>query len=143
MGLPNVHNLKKQFKDQIIGFLEESDSFYWPKMHLWKGDNKFGQGPPPSFGQNPKEQHLFFVKPSLRGYDCKMSFILFEGCMWYILIYTSAHHFKIWNHIPGRRASEDLNCWKQAYSCFDLRSVYMPACPLRDSLIQLEKVFNI
>ena len=30
-------------------------------MHLWKDDNKFGQGPPPtpSFGQNPKEQQLF------------------------------------------------------------------------------------
>ena len=28
-------------------------------MHLWKGDKKIGQGPPPSFGQNPKEQQLF------------------------------------------------------------------------------------
>ena len=28
-------------------------------MHLWKGDNKFGLDPPPSFGQNPKEQQLF------------------------------------------------------------------------------------
>ena len=48
---------KKQFKVQIIGILEEIDSFYWPKMHLWKSAKKFGQGPPPrSFGQNPKEQ---------------------------------------------------------------------------------------
>ena len=47
-GLPNVHNLKKQFKFQIIGILEEIHSFYWPKMHLWKGDKKIGQGPPPS-----------------------------------------------------------------------------------------------
>ena len=38
---------KKQFKVQIIGILEEIDSFYWPKMHLRKGDKKFGQGPPP------------------------------------------------------------------------------------------------
>ena len=29
---------KKQFKVQIIGILEEIDSFYWPKMHLWKVD---------------------------------------------------------------------------------------------------------
>ena len=43
----------------MIDILEEIDSFYWPKMHLWKGDKKFGQGPP-SFGQNPKEQQLFF-----------------------------------------------------------------------------------
>ena len=35
-------------------------------MHLWKGDNKFGQGiPPPSFRPNPKEQLTFFAKPSL------------------------------------------------------------------------------
>ena len=41
----HVYN-QKQFKVQIIGILEEIDSFYWPKMHLWKGDKKFGQGPP-------------------------------------------------------------------------------------------------
>ena len=50
---------KKQFKVQIIGILEKIDSYNWPKMHLWKVDKKFGQGPP-SFGQNPKEQQLFF-----------------------------------------------------------------------------------
>ena len=38
---------KKQFRIQIIGILEEEDSFYWQKMHLWKGDKKFGQGLPP------------------------------------------------------------------------------------------------
>ena len=32
---------------------------------LWKVDKKFGQGPPPSFGQNPEEQLLFFGRPSL------------------------------------------------------------------------------
>ena len=49
------------FKVQIIGILEEIGSFYWPKMYLWKGDKKFGQGPPAlSFGQNPKEQQFFF-----------------------------------------------------------------------------------
>ena len=37
---------KKQFKIQIIGILEERDSFYWLKMHLWNGDKKFGQAPP-------------------------------------------------------------------------------------------------
>ena len=52
---------KKQFKVQIIGILEEIDSFYGPKMHFWKGEKIFGQGPPPpSFGQNPKEQQLLF-----------------------------------------------------------------------------------
>ena len=33
-------------KVQIIGILQEIDSFYWPKMHLWKGAKKFGRGPP-------------------------------------------------------------------------------------------------
>ena len=35
-------------------------------MHLWKGDKKLGQAPPPSLGQNPKEQQFFFVRTSLR-----------------------------------------------------------------------------
>ena len=50
---------QKQFRVQIIGILEEIDSFYWPKMRLWKG-----AGPLPSFGQNPKEQQFFFRIPS-------------------------------------------------------------------------------
>ena len=37
-----------QYNVQIIGILEEVHSFYWPKMHLWKGDKKIGQGPPPA-----------------------------------------------------------------------------------------------
>ena len=41
----HVYNLKKQFKVQIIGVLEEMDSFYWQKMQLWKGGKKIGQGP--------------------------------------------------------------------------------------------------
>ena len=41
-----------------------SSSLPIPKLTQYiqfvKVDNKFGQGPPPSFGQNPKEQLLFF-----------------------------------------------------------------------------------
>ena len=44
----HVYNLKKQLEIQIIGILEEIDSFYWPKMYLWKGDKNFGQGLSPS-----------------------------------------------------------------------------------------------
>ena len=36
---------KKQFKVQIIGTLEKIDSFYWPKIHLWKCGKKFGRCP--------------------------------------------------------------------------------------------------
>ena len=43
-----MYTTYKQFKFQIIGILEEIHSFYWPKMHLWKGDKKIGQGPPPA-----------------------------------------------------------------------------------------------
>ena len=61
---------KKQLKVQNIGILEEIDSFYWPKMHLWKGDKKFGQGPLPiSFGQNPKEQQFFLWNPPLLWWE--------------------------------------------------------------------------
>ena len=41
----HVYKLTKQFKVQIIGIL---DSFYWPKMQLWKGAKNSGQGPPPT-----------------------------------------------------------------------------------------------
>ena len=51
---------KKQFKVQIIDILEEKDSFYWPKMHLWKGDKTLGRVlPPPTFGQNQKNSNFF------------------------------------------------------------------------------------
>ena len=53
---------KKQYKVQIIGILEEIDYFYWPKMHLCKGGKNLGKALPPSFGQNPKEQQLFFCE---------------------------------------------------------------------------------
>ena len=59
----HVYNLKNSLKFKLLAFWRKY-SFYWPKIHLWKGDKKFGQGPPPpSFGQNPKEHLLFFVKP--------------------------------------------------------------------------------
>ena len=44
---------KTQFKAQIIGILEVIDSFYWPKMHSWKGR------------QNPKDQQFFLRMSSL------------------------------------------------------------------------------
>ena len=57
----HVYNLKKQFKVQIIGILEEIDSFYWPKMHLWKGDKKIGQGPAPApHLDNIQKPSIFF-----------------------------------------------------------------------------------
>ena len=55
-----IYNLKKQFKVRIISILQEIDSFIDQKCTSWKCDKKFGQGPPPSFGQNPKEQQYFF-----------------------------------------------------------------------------------
>ena len=58
---------KKLIKIQIIGIWEEIDSFYWPKMRLWKGDKKFGQGPPPPprLHKIQKNSNFSFVKPAL------------------------------------------------------------------------------
>ena len=52
---------KKQLKVQIIGILEEIYFFYWPKMHLWKGDKKFGQrpSPPPHLDKIQKNSSIF------------------------------------------------------------------------------------
>ena len=56
-----IYSLKKQFKVQIIGTLEEIDSSNWPKMHLWKGDKKFGQGPPPPHLDEMQKTSNFFL----------------------------------------------------------------------------------
>ena len=64
----HVYNIKKQFRVQIIGILEENIySFNWPKMHLWKGAKKFGQGPsPPPIWTKSKRRAVFFLRrPSL------------------------------------------------------------------------------
>ena len=50
---------KKQFKFQINGILEDIDSFYRPKMQLWKVDKKFGQGPPPHLDKIQKNSYFF------------------------------------------------------------------------------------
>ena len=57
-----MYTSKKQFKVQIIGILEEIDSFYWPKMHLWKGDKKIGQGPPPPHLDKIQKNSNFFLE---------------------------------------------------------------------------------
>ena len=51
---------KKQFKVQIIGILEEIDSFIDQNAPL-ENVTKNWAGPSPSFGQNPKEQQFFSV----------------------------------------------------------------------------------
>ena len=51
---------KKQFKVQIIGILEEIDSFYWPKMHLWKGAKKIGQSLSPPHLEKIQKNSSFF-----------------------------------------------------------------------------------
>ena len=57
---------KKQFKVQIIGILEERDSFYWPKMHLRKGDKNLDRAlPPPDLDKIQKNSSFFFATPSL------------------------------------------------------------------------------
>ena len=60
---------KKQFKVQIVGFMEEIDSFSGPKMHLWKGQKKFGQGPPLIWTKSKRRATFFretFPNPQIR-----------------------------------------------------------------------------
>ena len=49
---------KKLIKIQIIGILEEIDSFYWPKMHLWKVDKNWA-APPPHLDKIQKNNYFF------------------------------------------------------------------------------------
>ena len=52
---------KKQLKFQIIGILEEIDSFYWPKMHFFKRcQKKIEQPPPPSIHSGNARKNAFF-----------------------------------------------------------------------------------
>ena len=60
---------QQQLKVQINGILEELDSIYWPKMYLWRGDKKFGQGPPPLLiWTKSKRTATFFGRPSLMDF---------------------------------------------------------------------------
>ena len=56
-----MYTTYKKFKVKIIGILEERDSFYWSKMHLWKGAKNLGRALP------PKEQQFFssWERPSV------------------------------------------------------------------------------
>ena len=56
---------KKQCKVQIIGILDEIDSFHWPKMHFLKRCQKIWAGPPPLIRAMPQRVHFFVRKPSL------------------------------------------------------------------------------
>ena len=58
----HVYNLE-QFIVEIIDILEEIESFYWPKMHLWKGAKKFGLGPPPPHLDKIQKKSSFFRDP--------------------------------------------------------------------------------
>ena len=61
----HVYNPKNNLKFKLLAFWRKQIPFIDQKCTYEKWTKKFGQGPPhPSFGQNPKEQLLFFVKPS-------------------------------------------------------------------------------
>ena len=58
-----MYTIKKQFIVQIIGILEEIDSYYCTYEEV---TTNLGRAlPPPSFGQHPKEQQFFLVRSSL------------------------------------------------------------------------------
>ena len=95
---------KKQFKVQIIGILEEIDSFYWPKMNLWKGDKTFGQGTPsPLIWTKSKRTTKFFVKSYLsclysKGKAIKPTKYAFCRPIYFIFLQRHNIHFIfVWN----------------------------------------------
>ena len=56
----HVYNLKNSLKFKLLAFLSP---FIDQKCTSENVTKKLGS-PPPSFGQNPKEEQIFFVKPS-------------------------------------------------------------------------------
>ena len=60
-----IYTTYKKFKVQIISILEEIDSFYWPKMHFWKGAKKLGRALPPIIGTKSNREHFFLRRTSL------------------------------------------------------------------------------
>ena len=75
MSLEQSDLISRQFDlyqtSAIIGILEKIDSFYWPKMHLWKGDKKFEQGPPPPLiWKKSKRTAVLFAQETIpKEYD--------------------------------------------------------------------------
>ena len=59
---------KKQLKVQYIGFFEEIDSFYWPKMRFLKKGQKIRAwvDPPPHSANAPKKTFFFPLMSPLR-----------------------------------------------------------------------------
>ena len=70
---------KKHSKVPIIGILEEIDSFYWPKMHLWKGAKKNWAGPPPLIWTKSKRTATFFRDgvPYFRSHSLAIACLIF------------------------------------------------------------------
>ena len=66
-----------------------------PIYSLWKVDKKFGQGPPPSFGQNPKEQLLFFRETVSKRDQAPLSHVYGE-------IWPHSTQFWLWFLEPFR-----------------------------------------
>ena len=129
---------KKQLKVQIIGILEEIDSFYWPKTHLWKSDKNFGQGPsPPSFGQNPKEQQHFFVKPSLmievqhNAFGCFSSNMMQGGGRGGSQ--TDAIPTEMWNFFCGQSVYSQFTHNATSHSPFPPQFYYLQTIPMLDT----------
>ena len=105
-----IYNLQKQSKDQIIGILEEIDSFYWPKMHLWKGDNNLGRALPPSLDKIQKDSNFFFVKPSLTSYPihhCSHSVKLLKQCKHW-------EHFMCDGIFCSKGGEQSVEAWRGA-----------------------------
>ena len=72
---------KKQFKVQNIGIFGEIDSFYWQKMHFWKGDKKFGHAPPPHLDKIQKNSN-FFRETFPKAIHLELGCLLLTSAFW-------------------------------------------------------------
>ena len=110
----HVYNIKKQFKVQIIVILEEIYSFYWPKMHLWKGDKKFGEGPSPP--------HPLLEK-------IQKNSTIFSGCPPLCVIRSLKFKVLTNNRKEGKK-SEGIDYWLP----FQWRIIFHSSCLVTDML---------
>ena len=103
----------------LIGILEEIDSFYWPKMHLWKSSKKnSGRALPPSFEQNPKES--IFSQKNV-PYICMCLY-----CVWkasdQLLVGRSVCWWMHWEIDPKMPIASFISYWHSQHIVASLRS---------------------
>ena len=133
--MAHVNNLKNSLQYWHFG---GNRLLLLTKNTLMKRWQKSRQGPPPpSFGQNPKEQRHFFVKSSLmikvqhNAFECFSSNMMQgggrEGCQ------TDAIPTEMWNFFCGRRVYSQFTHNATSHSPFPPQFYYLQTIPMLDT----------